>query len=239
VFVPLAVLFSLVGLLSGAAYRSATGVGASIVGIALSALGFFSSPSLLLLTAGMFAASQTNDGARDVSPNSEQSLPDQENRFCEITSEASKRYFRISQEAKKARDDKNGILEERAQTSMNNEATNRNKQILELVQQTSFSFDGWGVQLLKIDTPVNNRITFSVRPLCSNIVTMHLTGPANAHLLETLASKQVGDRLIVSGTFMASRDEKERPISLDPNYFERSLTQLGSMNEPEYRAMLR
>jgi hypothetical protein len=48
------------------------------------------------------------------------------------------------------------------------------------------------VRLLKIDSPSNKQVTFSVRPLCSDIVTIHLAGPANGPLLETLATKQVG-----------------------------------------------
>jgi hypothetical protein len=210
VFVPLAVLLSLFGLLRGAAHRSVAGAGISIVGLCLSAIGFFMSPSLLLLTGGLLAASQTNDSSSNVPRSSAHSLPEQENRFCEITTAASKRYFRLAQEAKKARDDKNGILEKRAQEAMIDEVRNRNKQVLELAQEMSFAFDSWSVRLLKIDNPSNKQVTFSVRPLCSDIVTIHLAGPANGPLVETLASKQAGDRLVVSGTFVASRNKNGR-----------------------------
>lgn len=163
-----------------------------------------------------------------------------ESRFCEITSVASSQYFSLAQEAKKAQDDKNGILEKRALEAMSNAFRNRNRAVLELAQETGFAFDNWNVRILKIDSPSNGQVTFSVRPLCSNIITLHLAGTAGGSLLESLATKKVGDSLLVSGTFVASRVEgQERPKLPDANRFEQSVTERGSMEEPEYRAILK
>lgn len=56
VFVPLAVVCSLVGLIRGVIGRSAAGVGVSLIAGALGVFGFITSPSLWLLTAGMIAS---------------------------------------------------------------------------------------------------------------------------------------------------------------------------------------
>jgi hypothetical protein len=241
IFVPLAILSSLFGLVRGLASRSTAGAGLSIVGLALSAIGFFSSPSLLLLAGGLLVASQTNStspaDARPVNSSDESQLPLQERRFCELTSAASTKYFYLAEEAKKARDGKNGILEQRTEDAMTSAAHARDAEVLKLVQESSFRFDKWYVQLLKIGAPNDKRVTFSVRPFCSNIVTIHLTASVNGPLLEALAAKRVGDTLAVSATFIGSRGDNDVPP--DANRFEQSITEHGSMQEPEYWALLR
>jgi hypothetical protein len=245
IFVPLAVFSSLFGLVRGLVYRSNAGTGMSIVGLALAVIGFFSSPSLLLLTGGLFVASQTDNGsltdARRASlPEENQQLPLQERRFCEITSAASEKYAGLMREAKKARDDKNGILERRAEDAMTSIARDRNAEILKLAQESNFEFEKWGVQLLKVESPKDSRVTFSVRPLCSGLVTIHLTASPNGPLLETLAAKRKGDTLLVSGTFVGARADSDAPPSQpDAKRFEVSITERGSMQEPEYWALLR
>jgi hypothetical protein len=245
IFVPLAILSSLFGLVLGLANRSAAGTGVSIVGLTLSAIGFFSSPSLLLLAGGLLVASQTNNAssiaARPTSSSDEnQQLPLQERKFCEFTSAASAKYFGLAQEAKKARGEKNGILEKRTEEAMTSAARARDTEILKLVQESSFRLDKWNVQLMQIGTPNDKRVTFSVRPLCSDIVTIHLTAPANGPLIETLAAKRAGDAFLVSATFIGSRGDTDAPPALpDANRFEQSITEHGSMQEPEYWALLR
>ena len=242
IFVPLAILCSFLGLLRGMMHRSAAGLAASVVGLLLSAVGFCLSPSLLLLTGGLLVAAQSTDNnQKRTSSRAAVSVPERESKFCEITSIASSQYFSLAQEAKKAQDDKNGILEKRAQEAMTNAVRNRNRAILELAQETGFAFDSWNVKILKINNPNNGRVTFSVRPLCSNIVTIHLAGTASGTtLLDTLATKKVGDSLTLSGTFIASRlDAQERPTLPDSNRFEQSMTERGSMEEPEYHAILK
>jgi hypothetical protein len=244
IFVPLAILSSLFGLVLGLANRSTAGTGTSIVGLTLSAIGFFSSPSLLLLAGGLFVASQTDNApstsARPASSGESQQLPLQERRFCEITSAASAKYVGFAGEAKKARDDKNGILEKRAEEAMTSTARDRNAEILKRAQETNFKFEKWSVQLLKVGTPNDKRVTFSVRPLCSDIVAIHITGSPNGPLLETLAAKRKGDFFVVSGTFVGARADNDDPtIMPDAKRFEISITERGSMQEPEYWALLR
>jgi hypothetical protein len=245
IFVPLAILSSLLGLARGLVNQSAAGTGMSIVGLMLSAIGFFSSPSLLLLASGLLVASQTDNGsstnARPASSSeANQQLPLQERKFCEITSAASEKYAGLAREAKKARDDKNGILEKRAEEAMTSTARDRNAEIFKLAQESNFRFEKWGVQLLTVGSPNDKRITFTVRPLCSDIVTIHLTASPNGPLLEALAAKRKGDTFFVSGTFVGSRaDNDAPPTAPDVKRFEISITERGSMQEPEYWALLR
>jgi hypothetical protein len=245
IFVPLAILSGLFGLVRGLANQSTAGTGMSIVGLTLSAVGFFSSPSLLLLASGLLVASQTNNtSSTDVRPASSseenQQLPLQERPFCKITSAASVKYDSLAREAKKARDDKNGILEKRAEEAMTSTAGDRNAEIFKLAQESNFRFEKWGVQLLKVGSPNDKRVTFSVRPLCSDILTIHLTTSPNGPLLETLAAKRPGDTFLVSGTFVGARaDNDAPPTSPDAKRYEISITERGSMQEPEYWALLR
>jgi hypothetical protein len=246
IFVPLAILSSLFGLLRGLANQSTAGTGMSIVGLTLSAIGFFSSPSLMLLAGGLLVAGQTSTpSSKEVQSASSavdenERLPLQERRFCEINSSASAKYAGLARDAKKARDDKNGILEKRAEEAMTSTARDRNADIFKLVQESSFKFEKWGVELLTVGSPNDKRVTFSVRPLCSDIVTIHITASPNGPLLETLAAKRKGDAFLVSGTFVGSRAGSDAPPTLpDAKRFEVSITERGSMQEPEYWALLR
>lgn len=245
VFVPLAVLISLLGLLMGLAGRSAAGTIAGIGGLTLSAIGFFSSPTLMLVTGGLLVASKTGDGSpttasqTSATEQTTQSLPQQQQNFCDITSAASTKYFSLSRDMKMARDEKNGILEKRAEEAMTATAQGRNAEIFKLVRQTNFKFENWAVQLLKVGTPNSKRVTFSVRPLCSDIVTIHLTTSPNVALIEALAKKRVGDAFLVSGAFVGSRaDTDDPPAAPEVGRLERSMTEQGSMKEPEYWALL-
>jgi hypothetical protein len=245
IFVPLAILSSLFGLMRGLANRSTAGTAFSIVGLTLSVIGFFTSPSLLLLTGGLIVASQTNNiSSADARPGSSsdqnQQLPLQERRFCELTSAASANYFSLADGAKKARDEKNGILAKRTEEEMTSVKRIRDAEILKLVQESSFKIDKWSVQLLEISAPNDKRVSFSVRPVCSNIVTVHLTAPADGLLLETLSAKRAGDTFLISGTFIGSRGGADAlPAVPDAKQFEQSITEHGSMQEPEYSALLR
>ena len=58
VFVPLAAACAVVGLIRGISGKSAAGIGTSLLAGALSVFGFLTSPSLWLLTGGIFVASQ-------------------------------------------------------------------------------------------------------------------------------------------------------------------------------------
>jgi hypothetical protein len=63
IFVPLAALCSVVGLLRGIAGPSIAGIATSLLGVALTVIGFISSPTLWLLAGGLFVASQSNYSA--------------------------------------------------------------------------------------------------------------------------------------------------------------------------------
>jgi len=123
---------------------------------------------------------------------------------------------------------------------MTSTARDRNADIFKLAQESNFKFEKWGVELLKVGSPNEKRVTFSVRPLCSDIVTIHVTAAPNGSLLETLAAKRKGEAFLVSGTFVGTRADNDAPPTVpDAKRFEISITERGSMQEPEYWALLR
>ncbi|MBR1267661.1 hypothetical protein JQ629_09090 [Bradyrhizobium sp. AUGA SZCCT0222] len=247
VFVPLAVLFSLIGLMVGLGSRSTSGIIAGIGGLTLSAIGFFSSPSLMLVASGLLVASQTGTGSSDSAqkratsqPVNPSRIPEQEQRFCDITANASAKYFSLAADMKKARDEKNGILEKRIEEAMAATKRDRDAAILKLARDRNFKIDDWSVRMLKVGTPSSKRVTFSVRPLCSNIVTIHLTASPNGDILEVLAAKRAGDVFLVSGAFAGSRTDTDDPfVAPEAGRLEQSITERGAMEEPEYWALLK
>lgn len=247
VFVPVAVLVSLIGLMVGLGSRSAPGIIAGICGLTFSAIGFFSSPGLMLVASGLLVASQTGTGSSAAVPRQTTSqqagasqIPDQEQRFCDITTDASAKYFTLAAVKKRARDEKNGVMEKRVEEAMTATKRDRDAAILKLARELKFRIDDWGVQMLKVSTPNSKRVTFSVRPLCSNIVTIHLTTSPNGGVLEALAAKRAGDAFRVSGVFAGSRTDTDDPfVAPEAGRLEQSVTERGSMEEPEYWALLR
>jgi hypothetical protein len=112
----------------------------------------------MLLTGGLLVATQTNNPpskeVQSVSSSDEsERLPLHERRFCEITSSASAKYTGLARDAKKARDDKNGILEKRAEEAMTSTARDQNAEIFKLAHEFNFKFEKWGVQLLRVGSP--------------------------------------------------------------------------------------
>jgi len=63
IFVPIAALCSLVGLARGISGPSLAGIATSLLGAVLTFFGFISSPTLWLLAAGLFVASQSDNAA--------------------------------------------------------------------------------------------------------------------------------------------------------------------------------
>jgi hypothetical protein len=247
VFVPIAVLFSLIGLIVGLGNRSTPGIIAGIGGLTFSAIGFFSSPSLMLVASGLLVASQTS-GSSPTSPprqtTSQQAsapqIPEPEQRFCDIAADATAKYFSLDADMKRAQGEKNGIMEKRIEEAMTATKQDRDAAILKLAGDLKFRIDNWGVRLLKVGTPDSKRVTFSVRPLCSDIVTIHLSASPNGDLLEALAAKRAGDAFRVSGAFAGSRTDNDDPfVAPEAGRLEQSITERGSMEEPEYWALLR
>src|SRR5262249_4795866 len=143
----------------------------------------------MLLASGLLLAS--NSGSSTIvpphaasAPTTTPELPQQEQKFCEITSVASMRYFSLARGMKKAHDEKNGILEKRGGDAMTSTAHERDSEVFKLGRESNFKFENWVIQLLKVGTPNDKRVTFTVRPLCSDIVKIHLTGSANAALID-------------------------------------------------------
>ncbi|MGH6713101.1 MAG: hypothetical protein ACREEK_29620 [Bradyrhizobium sp.] len=197
------------------------------------------------MAGGLLVASQSSGGLSSNPPSQDTvadagSIPATESQFCEVTANSAKEYFQLAQDAQKARDDKNGILEKRALDAMTAAAQTRNNAIFRLVQSSNFTFEGWRVRLLEIGKPNNGGLSFSVRPLCSKTVTIHLLTTANGPAAEGLATTQKGDTLVLSGKFVeAYGDNGTNAAPRDPSRFERSITERGSMEQPEYRAVLR
>jgi hypothetical protein len=246
-FVPLAVLASLFGLLRGVTNRATAGTIASIIGLVLSAAGFLLSPSLMLLTGGLLVASQTPRNTPPTAPsqvladNKGSQLPEREIKFCDLTGDSTQTYVDQAVDVAKARTEKNGIVAKRAEDAMSATVRDRNANVLKFAREANFGFDDWGVKLLKVGAPSNNRVTFTVRPVCSPIVTIHLTAPATSNIVEALSDRRAGDMFLVSGTFVGARLDSADAVAVVPDEkkFEQSVSERGSMEEPEYWAQLR
>ena len=106
-----------------------------------------------------------------------------------------------------------------------------NKTVFEASKRIRFIFEQWRVTLQKTAAPDHANVEFDLQPACADMITLHasITGWRN---IEVLSKKKQGDKLIVSGRFVAGPSDGAEPSSADK--FELSYTVSGSMRNPEY-----
>jgi hypothetical protein len=90
IFVPLAALCGVVGLVRGSVGRSPTGIGTSLLALLMSVIGFFVSPSLWLLIAAITFANTSSGGSRIAVP-----VPTPEQLQAHVSQEATRLTERI------------------------------------------------------------------------------------------------------------------------------------------------
>jgi hypothetical protein len=168
-------------------------------------------------------------------------IPEQQQRFCSIIELATSNYRDLSRQLDTAKEQKNGIAQQRLQTQMTAVFRTRNEDIFHLVQQTSFRFDNWLTTIDRIGSPTETALSFSFRPLCSRVTTIYGSVPATSTHLALMSTKKQGDRLTVTGEFVArvpflTPARGDSPIT--PRSLEGSLTEGGSMSNPEYSAVV-
>lgn len=158
-------------------------------------------------------------------------LPEQQVRFCSIIENGRAKYYDLLHRWSAANDQKNGIVTTQLSHEMTAAYRSRNEDIFTLLSQNQFSFENWLMTVVEVASPINGLVGLKIHPFCSKVVLIHASAPATPAYLELLATKKQGDRFVVSGTFV-EKYTRARPTS--PEKFEMSLTESGSMDEPEY-----
>ena len=115
----------------------------------------------------------------------------------------------------------------------------RNEDIFRLVERTSFGFETWLVVVKTIGSPTATEVSFSFRPSCSPITTIYASVAATSTYLDLLSKNKQGDRLVVTGRFLATAFRfalQEKPTK--PGDLEGSITDDGAITAPEYWAVI-
>jgi hypothetical protein len=162
-------------------------------------------------------------------------LPEQQVEFCSIVENAKSKYYDLLHRWSAADEQKNGIVTAQLSGEMTSVYRSRNEDIFRLLERTQFSFENWLMIVVEIKSAINGFVDLKVHPLCSKITIIHATADAVPMYLDLLSKKKLGDRLVMSGTFV-QKYSRAKPSS--PEKFEMSLTRSGSMDEPEYTAVI-
>lgn len=172
--------------------------------------------------------------------NQEPIVPQQEAAFCSIANNASSQYHELAAQASAAHNQKNGIVGQRLSTEMTSVYRTRNQDVFQLLGKNGFNFEGWQVTLEQIYSvdQTSGKLHFIFHPTCSPITTIHADASSNSTSVELLSRKGQGDQLIVSGIFVQPFG-KPAIAPIDPQKFEQSFTEAGSMSAPEYSAVVR
>jgi hypothetical protein len=167
----------------------------------------------------------------------EPQLPTQEAEFCRILEYAKQVYGGLRTQWWAAREQKNGIVQDRLSAEMTSRYASRNADVFRLIEQNNFTFEDWfGIVKGITPWPEKEKIIVRFHPFCSSFTTIHglvVKTPAN---VDFLSLKKKGDRLLVTGRFAAKRGAQGDPTS--PEELEGSLTEGGSMDAPEYTAAI-
>ncbi len=152
-------------------------------------------------------------------------------RLCSIIKEAESKYTSLKDKRSTARSENNGIVEQRLTTEMTSVYSARNAEIFEFAKQTDFSFKDWLVIVRRIGSPSKSTVLVDFRLVCSRgtpptWISSYI--PISHAIVEFLSKAKDGDYLLVSGVFWGKGGSA--------NELEKSLTESGSMYEPEYRA---
>jgi hypothetical protein len=168
-------------------------------------------------------------------------FPQLQSDFCSIMEGAGADYRKLLHQYSAATDAKNGIVQQQLSQQMTSIYQLRNKGVFEYLQRADFNFEDWIITVEKISSPNGGRVDLDFHPACSPATTVHARVSAESNHLNFLASLKQGDRIMVSGRFIERWGGKAssvpgKPVSAEE--FEGSLTQSGSMNEPEYSAVI-
>jgi hypothetical protein len=150
-------------------------------------------------------------------------------RFCEALEDARAKYYQLLGQWSAADKEKNGIVQQRVSNEMDNIIRQRNQRIFALAQQRSFVVDGWQVAIVEIDRPFQGWVDVKARLTCSRTTLLHVRVGGDG--ISLLAAKKQNDRLFVTGRF-TEKYGRDTPQSAEK--FEGSLTDSGSMQEPEF-----
>lgn len=186
---------------------------------------------VLILSVGAVAFSYLNK----LPQKEEIKLPEQQIEFCSIVENGKSKYYNLLDRWSVANREKNGIVTSQISGEMTAVYRSRNEDIFRLLERTQFNFENWSMTVVEINSVINGFVDLKIHPLCSKITVIHASVAAVPMALEVLAKKKLGDPLVVSGTFV---EKYARVEPTSPEKFEMSFTESGSMDEPEYTAII-
>jgi hypothetical protein len=159
----------------------------------------------------------------------------QETEFCSTVENAWRSYGDLSVQRDVARRNNNGIVVQQFENKMTSVYRQRNNDVFAQLSRADFAFDAWILSIVRIMAPSNGRVKVDANPVCSEITVVHTDVSATPEYLNVLSLFKQGSRFMASGRFVqAAMGRGTRPES--PEYLESSITELGSMHEPEYTA---
>jgi hypothetical protein len=181
-------------------------------------------------------------------------VPDQERQFCDVINKATSDYSSLSKQEEVARQQRNGIVEDRLSRTKTDVFHTRNEDVFKLVSANGFKLDNWVFVISRISgpyTPDNNLpmkwlpnyVAIDATPMCSANTQIEARVVATQEIVDFLSSKKKGDQIVMSGQFLqrfgGERDAASPPVAtlstVSSEKFEGSLTEKGSMSEPEYK----
>lgn len=155
------------------------------------------------------------------STNSEE-IPKDEIAFCEITEQMQRAYNTFRDEHHAAWIGENRLRMDQLEQNEKQIFAKAKNDIFEFMKDKGFVLKGWVVTVREIGTLKENChpnvaacIPIKVRPICSTSADIRFAVSAEPALIEMLARKKEGDRLIVNGTFIRRPSYPEASMSPD------------------------
>jgi len=128
----------------------------------------------------------------------------------------------------------------------------RDAEAMAWFKAANFRFEKWEAKIVKIDGPAEMQCPKAITP-CINLdvkmttpdgLILHASAPKSSQFVTTLTASKVGDVLVISGKFVSAvansifKDDRDGLTPTSPRAMEVSITDAGSMDDPEYRIVI-
>jgi hypothetical protein len=168
---------------------------------------------------------------------------EQEAQFCAIIRKYRTEYYNNLDRANEAISNRNKIREEQIESKTTPIYDMMNKDIFQLVEQNRFLLHDWTVEIRSVNKPDPEGVLVEAYLICAGaeMITLRLFVKATPADLELLSRKDLGDKLTVSGNFVANRKSKEGTQPASPADFNASggwMWEGSSMSFPEYTVVV-
>jgi len=163
--------------------------------------------------------------------------------FCSVVNNASAAYAALYEQWNTAGKEGNKVRQSQIADRMTQRQRLRDVQVFELVRSHAFAFDQWQASVINVNSPQQDWVKVDVHLNCSPITLIHAWIHATPRILQFLGELKRNDHLLMTGKITHAWGG---PITSTPspgppgsaNDLEGSLTESGSMKEPEYTVAL-